>query len=53
METSNVPSFLWNYSLTYEAELMSLIAGSYDGRTGKVKIIGKTPDILEYLDYAS
>ena len=37
--------------LTYEAELMSLIAISYDGRMGREMITGETPDISEYLDY--
>ena len=51
MKTSNIPSFLWDDGLTYEAKLMSLIAGSYNDRTGKEKITGETPDIFEYLDY--
>ena len=38
MEIGTVPSFLWDCSLIYEVALMSFIASSYDGRTGKAKI---------------
>ena len=42
---------LWDYALTYEAKMMSLIPTGRDARTPHEEVTGDTPDISEYLDF--
>jgi hypothetical protein len=42
---------MWDFGLTYTAEIMQRMARGPDGRTGYEQITGNTPDILECLDF--
>jgi hypothetical protein len=42
---------MWDFGLTYTAEIMQRMARGPDGRTGYEQITGNTPDISEWLDF--
>ena len=42
---------LWDYGLTHEARILSLIARGPNGRTPYEAVVHETPDISEYLDF--
>jgi hypothetical protein len=47
MQKKKVLSQLWDYSLVYEGELLSMISRGEDGRSGHEEVTGNTPDISE------
>jgi Reverse transcriptase (RNA-dependent DNA polymerase) len=47
-----VPKRLWDYALIWEAELLTRTARTAEGRTGYELIVGRTPDISEWLDFS-
>jgi hypothetical protein len=47
MQKKKVLSQLWDYSLVYEGELLSMISRGKDGRSGHEEVTGNTPDISE------
>ena len=48
----NVPSWMWDYALVHAAKVMQFIPRStLRGCTGHEEIMGKPPDISEYLDF--
>jgi hypothetical protein len=51
MQSSQVPSHLWDYGLVYIAEIQSLLARGVDQRPGIERITGNTIDISEWLDF--
>jgi hypothetical protein len=51
MQKKNVYSWLWDYSLVYEGELLTRMSRGDDGRSGYEQVTGKTPDISEWLDF--
>ena len=52
MATNNCPFRVWDFSLVYEAEILSMTARGSDLIPGLEKITGETVDITEYLDFA-
>jgi hypothetical protein len=46
-----VPKRLWDYGLTYMAEILSITARASTGRPGMEEISGNTIDISEWLDF--
>jgi Reverse transcriptase (RNA-dependent DNA polymerase) len=42
---------LWDYALVYESQIMTRTARSPSHRTGFEKVVGRTPDISEWLDF--
>ena len=51
---TNAPRRLWDYCTIYQCELRNLIAHPHfklQGRTPYEIVVGRTPDISEYLDY--
>jgi hypothetical protein len=51
MQKKKVPSWLWDYGLVYEGELLSMMSRGKDGRSGHEEVTGNTPDISEWLDF--
>jgi hypothetical protein len=51
MTERHVPSQLWDYSLVYIAEILSIIARGKNGRPGIDAVMGHTIDISEWLDF--
>ena len=54
MVKHKVPKRLWDYSIVWACEIMSLTSNSsfsLDGRTPIEQVTGETPDISEYLDF--
>jgi hypothetical protein len=51
MQKKRVLSRLWDYSLVYEGELLSMISHGKDGRSGHEEVTGNTPVISEWLDF--
>jgi hypothetical protein len=51
MQKKKVPSWLWDYGLVYEGELLSMISCGEDGRSGHEEVTGNTPDISKWLDF--
>ncbi len=47
MQKKNVYSWLWDYGLVYEAELLTRMSRGDDGRSGYEQVTGKTPNISE------
>ncbi len=45
MQKKNVYSWLWDYGLVYEAELLTRMSRGDDGRSGYEQVTGKTPNI--------
>jgi len=55
MQRTKAPLRLWDYCTTYQCELRNLIAHplyQLNGRTPYELVVGRTPDISEYLDFA-
>ena len=52
MVEKDVPKRLWDYSLQWEAQVLSMIARGKDGIPGLEKILGERVDITEYLDFS-
>ena len=52
MATNNCPKKVWDFTLVYEAEILSLIARRKGGIPGLKKITDDTVVITEYLDFA-
>ena len=52
MPTNYCPKRVWDYSLVYEAEILSIIARRKDSEPGLELITGDTVDITEYLDFS-
>jgi hypothetical protein len=44
-------SWLWDYSLVYEGELLTRMSGGDDGRSGYEQVTGETLDISKWLDF--
>jgi hypothetical protein len=53
MQKKTVYSWLWDYGLVYEGELLTRMSHGDDGRSrsGYEQVTGKTPDISEWLDF--
>jgi hypothetical protein len=51
MSTRNVPKWLWCFGLEHQALLMHFILRGQNDRMGYKMIMGRTPDISEYLDF--
>jgi hypothetical protein len=51
MQKKNVYSWLWDYGLVYEGELLTRMSRGDDGRSGYEQVTGETPDISEWLDF--
>jgi hypothetical protein len=47
MQKKNVYSWLWDYGLVYEGELLTWMSCGNNGRSGYEQITGETPDISE------
>jgi hypothetical protein len=47
----HVPKRLWDYGLTYMAEILSITARASKGCPGMEEITGNTIDIFEWLDF--
>jgi len=55
MQRTRAPLCLWDYCTTYQCELRNLIAHplyQLNGRTPYELVVGRAPDISEYLDFA-
>ena len=51
MREYNIPKRLWDYSLQYEAQILSMIARGSDGIPGLERVTGNRVDITEWLDF--
>ncbi len=51
MGSNHVPRCLWCFGLEHQARLMHFILWGQNELSGYEMITGKTPDILEYLDF--
>jgi hypothetical protein len=54
MTKTGAPKWLWDYCTRYQCELRNLIAHPHfrlHGRTPYEYVVGRTPDISEYLDF--
>jgi hypothetical protein len=51
MQKKNVYSWLWDYGLVYEGELLTRMSCGDNGRSGYEQVTGETPNISEWLDF--